>query len=88
MSVRQSHYSDIIMSAMASQITGVLIVYSTVSGAKKRTPKFRATGLSPVTNSPQRSINAENVSIWWRHHVNVCGTNRNIFTFSAVTELI
>ena len=32
-----SHYSDVIMSAMASQITGVTIVYSTVcSGAVQR----------------------------------------------------
>ena len=31
------HYSDVIISAMASQITGVLIVYSTVCwGAKQR----------------------------------------------------
>ena len=32
-----AHYSDVIMSAMASQITGVVIVYSTVcSGADQR----------------------------------------------------
>ena len=37
----------------------------------KKTSKFRVTGLcggnSPVPS--QRSSNAENVSIWWRHHV-------------------
>ena len=41
---------------------------------EKKTPKLRVTGLS-VGNSPvtgefpaQRASNAENVSIWWRHH--------------------
>ena len=52
------------MSAIASQITSLTIVYSTV----------RVTGLC-VGNSPgtgefpaQMASNAENVSIWWRHH--------------------
>ena len=41
----------------------------------KKTPELRATGLcegnSPVTGEfpSQRASNAENVSIWWRHHV-------------------
>ena len=41
----------------------------------KKTPKFRVTGLCegnwPVTGEfpAQRASNAENVSIWWRHHV-------------------
>ena len=40
----------------------------------KKTPKFRVTGLcagnSPVTGEfpAQMASNAENVSIWWRHH--------------------
>ena len=40
----------------------------------KKTPKLRVTGLcegnQPVTGEfpAQRSSNAENVSIWWRHH--------------------
>ena len=42
----------------------------------KKTSKLRVTGLyeenSPVTGEfpTQRANNAENVSIWWRHHVN------------------
>ena len=42
----------------------------------KKTSKFRVTGLcagnSPVTGefSAQMASNAENVSIWWRHHAN------------------
>ena len=41
----------------------------------KKTPKFRVTGLcegnKPVTGEfpTQRASNAENISIWWRHHV-------------------
>ena len=39
------HYSDVIMSTMASQITGVSIVCSAVSsGAYKKTSKFHVTG--------------------------------------------
>ena len=44
------HYSDVIMSAMASQITGVLIVYSTVcSGVDQRKHQSSAS-LSTVLN--------------------------------------
>ena len=63
------------MSAMAYQITGVSIVYSTVYSGVDKTLKLRVTGLcegnSPVTSEfpAQRASNAENVSIWWRHHV-------------------
>ena len=54
------------MSTIASQITSLTIVYWS---------KLRVTGLC-VGNSPgtgefpaQMASNAENVSIWWRHHV-------------------
>ena len=62
------------MSAMASQLT---IVYSSVyPGADhmRRKKKLRVAGLCegdpPVTEEfpAQRASNAENVSIWWRHH--------------------
>ena len=72
------HYSDVIMGAMASQITDVSIDYWTVcSGADKKKKKkieLRVAGLcegnSPFTGefSSQRASNAENVFIWWRHH--------------------
>ena len=71
-----AHHSDETMGAMASQITSLTIVYSTVySGADKKTSKLRATGLcvgnSPVTGEfpAQMTSIAENVSIWWRHHM-------------------
>ena len=67
------------MGSMAFQITSLAIVYSSVySGAdknnNKKTSKLSVTGLcvgkSPVTGefSAQRASNAENDSIWWRHH--------------------
>ena len=63
------------MGAMASQITSLTIVYSTVySGSdKEKTSKLRVTGLcagnSPVTGEfpAQMASKAENVSMWWRH---------------------
>ena len=70
------HYTDVTMSPMASKITRLTIVYSTVCSSRrsKKTSKRRVTGLcagnSPVTGEfpAQRASNAEKVSIWWRHH--------------------
>ena len=70
------------MGAMASRITGVSIVYSTVcSDADQSKHQSSASlvfvgggggggGNSPVTGEfpAQRASNAENISIWWRHH--------------------
>ena len=64
------YYSDVIMSAMASQITSLPIVYSTVySGADQRKHQSSAS-LAIVTGEfpAQMARNAENVSIQWRHH--------------------
>ena len=57
-----THYNDVIMSAMASQITSLTTVYSTprhwlLCG------EFTDDRWIPR----QRANNAENVSIWWRH---------------------
>ena len=70
------HYNDIIMGAMASQITSLMMAYSSLYSRRrsKKAAKLRVTGLckgnSPVTGEfpAQRASNAENVSIWWRHH--------------------
>ena len=63
------HYSDVIMSTMASQIAGVSIVYSTVClGAYQRKHQTFASLALTGEFPPQRSSNAENVCIWWRHH--------------------
>ena len=64
------------MTTMASQITSLTVVYSTVirTQIKENITKLRATSLC-VGNSPmtgefpaQRASYAKNVSIWWRHH--------------------
>ena len=77
-SMSSYHYSDVIMSAMVSQITSLTIVYSIVytcadqrkhqisaSLAFVRIHRWPVTGEFPA----QMASNAENVSIWWRHHV-------------------
>ena len=63
------------MGAIASQITSLTIVYSTVySDADQR--KYQSSASlafvwgTPGTGEfpPQMASNAENVSIWWRRH--------------------
>ena len=64
------------MNTMASQITSLTIVYSTVySGAYQRKHQSSASlaflrGIHqwPVKFLAQRASDAENISIWWRHH--------------------
>ena len=63
------HYNDVVMSAMAFQITSLAIVYSTFySGADQRKHESSLRGIHrwPAT---QRASDSENVSIWWRHHM-------------------
>ena len=68
--------NNVIMGAMASQITNLTIVYSTVySGADQRKQQSSALlafvmGIHrwPVNFLAQRASNTENVSICWRHH--------------------
>ena len=65
------------MGAMTSQITSLTIVYSAVySGADQRKHQSSAS-LAFVRGIPrartgefptQMASNAENASIWWRHH--------------------
>ena len=72
----EQHCNDVIMGAMASQITSLTIVYSIVySGAYQR--KYQSsTSLAfvggiqrgPGEFPAQMASNAENVSFWWRHH--------------------
>ena len=79
-----NHYNDVIMSAMASQITGVSIVYLTVSSGSDQRKHQSFSSLAFVRGNPpvtgkfptQRASYAENVSIWWRHHeVNIRSVN-------------
>ena len=64
------------MGTIASQITSLTIVYSTVySGADQSKHQSSASlafvwGINRAGEFPaQMASNAENVSIWWRHHV-------------------
>ena len=80
------HYNDVIMNTMASQITSLTIIYSSVySGADQR--KHQSSASLAFVNSPvtgefptQRASNAENVSIWWRHHDQLIKEPRIVLT--------
>ena len=57
------------MDAMASQITSLAIVYSTVYSDADQRKHQSSTSLAFVRGIHiQMASNAENVSIWWRHH--------------------
>ena len=69
-------YIDVIMSEMASQITSLTIVYSTVYSGEYQRKHQSSASLAFVREhtgdrwiSHTKADNAENVSIWWRHHV-------------------
>ena len=72
-----NHYDGIIMGVIASQMTSLAIVFSTVYlDTDQRKHQSSASLAFCVGNSPeageipaQVASNAENVSIWWRHHV-------------------
>ena len=75
--VTMFYYSDVIMSAMASQIAGVSIVCSTLCSGADQQKHQSSTSLDfvwgnhrwPVDSPNKGASNAEMVSIWWRHHV-------------------
>ena len=74
--LKPPHYNDVIMSAIASQITRLTIVYSTAySGPDQRKYQSSASldfvrGIHrrPVNSPHKGPVKRENVSIWWRHH--------------------
>ena len=81
--VRKGHYNDVIMTTIASQITSLAVVYSTAYlDADQRKHQSSASlafvwGIHRSRWIPaQKASYAENVSIWWRHHVNICNANR------------
>ena len=86
------------MGAIASQITSLTIVYSNVYNLFRRrwkkTSKLRVTGLcvgiSPGTGEfpAQMASNAENVSIWWRHHADDRWTPTRHITKASNVELL
>ena len=80
--VDQSHYSDVIMGTMASQITSLTIVYSTVySGTDQRKHQssvslvfVRRIHRWPVNSPHKGPVTREMFSIWWRHHSWIWGS--------------
>ena len=73
------HYNDVVMSTMMSQITGVSIVCSIVGSGEDQRKHQSSASLAFVWRIHQwrwfPACNAENVSIWWRHHVNTLAHN-------------
>ena len=71
-----THYNDVIISTMASPITSLTDVYSTIhSGTDERKHQSSASlalvrGIYwwPVNLLAKKASNMENVSIWWGHH--------------------
>ena len=71
--IGQQHYGDVIIRTMASQITHALIVCSAVCSGTDQRKHQSFVSLAFVRWIHQRfpsqwASNAENVSIWWRHH--------------------
>ena len=69
-------YNDVIIRAIASQITDISIVYSTVCSGTKQRKYLSSTSLSFVTGIPQWPVNSPHKGPvtqkrflnWWRHH--------------------
>ena len=61
-----THYNDVIMGTMASQITSLTIVYSGADQGNIKAPRHWP--LCGEFTPAQMASNAENSSIWWRHH--------------------
>ena len=80
------HYCDVIMGAIASQITSLTVVYSTVYwDADQR--KHQSSASLAFVRGIHRSSNAENISIWWRHHVDNITTTKRRAYFMVYTVL-
>ena len=82
------HYSKVICKGISSQLLLDCLLNSIFRRRSKKTLKLRVTGLCegnpPYTGgfSSQGASNAENFSIWWRHH----GTMHKLHTLSSWTN--
>ena len=61
------HYNDVIMSAMVSQITNLTLFTQPLIQAQMK-ENIKVLRHWPL--AAQKASNAENASIWWRHHDN------------------
>ena len=57
------------MGAIASQITSLTIVYSAVYSGTDQSKHQSSASPGAGEFPAQMASNAENISIWWRHHV-------------------
>ena len=78
LSVLAYHHCDVTMGTMGSKITRLTIAYSTVYSDTNQRKHQSSAPLTFVGGThrwipTQRANNAENVSIWWRHHRFVWG---------------
>ena len=86
------------MDSMASQITSLTFVYSTVySGADQRKHQSSASlafvwgihrGAGTGEFPAHMASNAENVSIWWRHHAKIFAKVLAILSRSECVKLL
>ena len=88
---KPSHYSDIIMSTVASQITTLSIVCSTICSRAHQRNHQSSTSLALVRGHrwipSQRASNTESVSIWWCHHeYNLIKTPRIVSNISCTCK--
>ena len=89
------HYNDVIMTQWRLKSPASrMFTQSSIQARSKKISKFRVTGLC-VGNSPgtgefpaQMASSAENVSIWWRHHVNYMFTNMNYLVPAWISNYI
>ena len=71
------HYNDVIMSAMASHITSLTIVYSTVYPRHRSKKHQSSASLAfakwihrwPVNFPHKGPVTRKNVSVWWRYRI-------------------
>ena len=73
------------MTAMASQIISITIVYSTVYSDPDQRKYQSAASLAFVRFPTQRASNVENVSIWWRHHAK---SRNNLSLIHEISKLL
>ena len=81
---------------MASQITGVSIVYATVCAAAGQRKHQSSASLAFLRGihrwrsefPAQRASNAQNVSIWWLHHNSISTVIMSYFYFAFVYTLL
>ena len=75
-----NHYSDVIMGSMASQITSLSIVCSSVYSAADQRKHQSSASLAFVRRIHWMVSNAENVSIRWRHYEDLDSVSQRLIS--------